>query len=532
MDAHRKFTFDDPEDSYWNEQNAATSTSFFADVNSNASIARQALDELFDTRDSSSSLIDDTASSVAESEKPRSELEAEFEHARVSTSTTTASLPSGTPKRSVPPKPPSDVVSISEMSIGERRATLSDAYVAVAERSFRAVGSASVISDCSVGSYSSEATVHLDYARLKSEHRKLQRHLEHVRQERFQPVGVAEAVKRLRNCEPIALDFYRSKQQKMDLLDAALHSLDHSVIISVLLFLKRTLVTTLFREVLVMKSDAASHYVAYLKEAGDAQELTDTLFSLGRSEEAAMTEFSLACRKRQPAEKVQALKKCRISGFSDAALSGQAHHVADFINLLERQIPIDAADEEEAKSGRNDVFRQFPKKVSLVGQSLLTTLYYCCLYHYDLPGNAYASPHSLRAVFSVSEKEFAYTAISALSRRKRFEEIEKLLTSRKLLTGSRLVCPFPWSAFFTLIAKYGTPPKEVLHKWLRAVPDLVERQRIAEQFKEAGEVQIEALVALKDRQKLSALANRLDPHTVEYNKARLALSNSAYKWKN
>lgn len=86
----------------------------------------------------------------------------------------------------------------------------------------------------------------------------------------------------------------------MDLLDAALHSLDHSVIISVsilrtmstphmatvsvtvtqfqvLLFLKRTLVTTLFREVLVMKSDAASHYVAYLKEAGDAQELTDTL---------------------------------------------------------------------------------------------------------------------------------------------------------------------------------------------------------------------------------------------------------------
>ena len=36
MDAHRKFTFDDPEDSYWNEQNAAASTSFFADVNSNA----------------------------------------------------------------------------------------------------------------------------------------------------------------------------------------------------------------------------------------------------------------------------------------------------------------------------------------------------------------------------------------------------------------------------------------------------------------------------------------------------------------
>lgn len=61
---------------------------------------------------------------------------------------------------------------------------------------------------------------------------------------------------------------------------------------------------------------------------------------------------------------------------------------------------------------------------------------------------------------------------------------------------------------------------------MRAVSDLTDRQRIAEQFKDAAEVQIEALVALKDRQKLTALANRLDPHTVEYNKARLALSNS------
>ena len=39
-------------------------------------------------------------------------------------------------------------------------------------------GSVSILSECSLNSISTELTVHLDYARLKHEHRKLQRHFE------------------------------------------------------------------------------------------------------------------------------------------------------------------------------------------------------------------------------------------------------------------------------------------------------------------------------------------------------------------
>uniref|UniRef100_A0A7E4W372 Very-long-chain 3-oxoacyl-CoA synthase n=1 Tax=Panagrellus redivivus TaxID=6233 RepID=A0A7E4W372_PANRE len=62
------------------------------------------------------------------------------------------------------------------------------------------------------------------------------------------------------------------------------------------------------------------------------------------------------------------------------------------------------------------VFKQFPKKATLIGQPLLTTLYYYCLYHYDLPRNSYASPLSIRKVFNIGDRGFHWIAMSVLAR--------------------------------------------------------------------------------------------------------------------
>jgi len=44
---------------------------------------------------------------------------------------------------------------------------------------------------------------------------------------------------------------------------------------------------------------------------------------------------------------------------------------------------LQAADVLDAKRGLAK-FREVPRTASLVNMSVMTTLYYCCLYHYDL----------------------------------------------------------------------------------------------------------------------------------------------------
>jgi hypothetical protein len=174
-------------------------------------------------------------------------------------------------------------------------------------------------------------------------------------------------------------------------------------------------------------------------------------------------------------------------------------------------------------------FVLFPKKASLVGQPLLTTLYYCCLYHYSLPSNAYASPFSLKEFFSINEREFFWIAVSALSRRKQFDEVEKLLTPKKsFVLSSKLVCPFQWSQFFLLLQKHQ-PPAELLKRWLKAVPNAEERYKICDQFggEVAIEIQLDALLTLKDKRKLITLMGRLQPNSANFLKAQTLLTNTA-----
>jgi uncharacterized protein YecA (UPF0149 family) len=73
---------------------------------------------------------------------------------------------------------------------------------------------------------------------------------------------------------------------------------------------------------------------------------------------------------------------------------------------------------------------------------------------------------------------------------------------------------------------------QYLYRWIRSISDLEERLKVCEMTTEAREVQIETLIALKDRQKLTALIKRMTPHSIEHNKAHIALANTAYKWKN
>ncbi|VDL76168.1 unnamed protein product [Nippostrongylus brasiliensis] len=202
---------------------------------------------------------------------------------------------------------------------------------------------ASVMSECSISSLPSDAhRLDLDYSRLKAEHRKLQRHLEEteipeafplfkkketvlvhlleqlqpqlcksetnhhqaIRYDRYRAPDVKEAVRRLLKGDPVSLEWYRTKLEKIQLLDAAVDVVDGNVILAVVLFLKNSLMDSLFRDILLMRPRAAEEYLTYLKTTRDHDELANTLFALGRNADAAMVEYSAALRHQVADQKV------------------------------------------------------------------------------------------------------------------------------------------------------------------------------------------------------------------------------------
>ncbi|KAJ1366766.1 hypothetical protein KIN20_027522 [Parelaphostrongylus tenuis] len=497
----KKFTFDHPEDSYWNES-GSNSSSLFDDLPSKQWAARAAVDSLFDQRELLSTKVPQPSSpiplvnSTGETVQKREAFDEFIKQRTTNFKVETSPLHEGGPS------------------------------------------AASVVSECSVSSLPSDANrLDLDYSRLKAEHRKLQRHLEAARYDRYRAPDVKEAVRRLLKGDPVSLEWYRSKEEKLQLLDAAIDIVDGNVILTVVLYLKNTLMDSLFRDILLRKPQAAEEYISYLKLTRDYDELTTTLFALGRNADAAMVEFSAALRHQVHEQKIQALRKCVRSGFSDPFLATEAAVVNDYVNLLERQIPINVADD-QIKSA---TFSAFPKNASLVGQSVIATYYYCCLYHYDDPAHSLANPSNIRDAFRLTEKEAVWTSVSALARQSRWPDVERVLQpksflgslhSRAALNSPKLLCPFSWQNLFHILYLNSTaPPKDLLCRILRAVSDADQRLKLAEKY-DVCEIVIECLVAQKDRLRLSKYANKLPLNTPDAYKALAALNNTSTKWKN
>uniref|UniRef100_A0A0K0EHD3 Spermatogenesis-defective protein 39 homolog n=1 Tax=Strongyloides stercoralis TaxID=6248 RepID=A0A0K0EHD3_STRER len=471
MDVRKRFCFDNPEDAYWNENSGETNNinkrltklynkassnwSFFDDIgdleseNDSVSVPA-ALDNL---------LIDDVNDLVqkANSDIIKSETENTSENDSSSVIEHNSSFSDWDDKHE------------SSTSFSKILDPPHTSKSSIVEFSNKAQ---------SISSFSVDST-QLDYTRLKSEHRKLQKYLEVVRAERFQPLKSQEIVMRLIKREPVSLDLLRTKEEKMDLIDYGIQYGHQDVIVKILIFLKSTLKSSLFREILLVKSEAANAFINYLYESEDYEELSNTLYALGRVSEAAMIEFFLASRKRVVEQKIHALKQTINSGFSDPGLCDSKNIVKDYIDLLERQLVIEMADNIIIKSDKCQIFKEFPRKCILPGSSLYDTVYYCSLYHYTLPENEYSSPLSIKGVFSICDKEYAYLSIAALAKTSSWSDIDALITSKKLLGGKKTVCLFSWKLFFNIVTKYQIPPKMYLEKWLCAVESLEEKEKIA-----------------------------------------------------
>ncbi|CAC5419564.1 VIPAS39 [Mytilus coruscus] len=359
----------------------------------------------------------------------------------------------------------------------------------------------------------------------------LQRALDRAKASGGSKIPVDDTVQRIINGEQYSLEMYKSKDDKFALLDRAIKLHDGNAITAIILFIKKTIKPSIFNLELQRRPVAANHLISYMKAHYDLKELEDLLGMLGRNEEAAMLKYKQAVSISDAGAKLKSLDMCLRAHFSaNPQLSGETPLLQEHIALLERQRPIEDSDKKAELSGTVMMFKQYPRKASILNMSAVTTLYYCCFYHSTEGENHLACPEAIRKQHQLTDKQFVWTALSARARLKQWNGVDELLTTKGWFGGTKARAVIGFDRVCQILNQCNAP-LEVLTKYLKLIDNTEKRLDLARKFK-CHNVVIETLVSMKDRAQLDFYAKKLQPGTVEARSAAGALNNSSIKWKN
>lgn len=325
------------------------------------------------------------------------------------------------------------------------------------------------------------------------------------------------------------LEQYKSKEEKLLLLDSAIKLHDGNSITAAVLFLEKTLKRSIFHQILMERPRAASHYINYLRIQQKHVELIDTLVMLQKLEDAAMIEYKSAVSVQQPEQKLKSIQRCWKNHF-ERSFPLCSDLVREYCHLLERQLPIEEEDARQERENKNTAFQNLPRTTSLLNMPVITTLYYCCLYHYTLPENHLASPLSIKKDHQLSNKQFVWTALAALTKRQMWREIDSLFESRSWLGGKKLRCCIGFDKAVDLLHSLNAPI-EIVTKYLKLVDNCEVRLNLAKKCK-CEMLVVDTLVSMGDRQSLESYKEQLVPHSKPYIYLLEALKASTIKWKN
>uniref|UniRef100_A0A667XRS4 Spermatogenesis-defective protein 39 homolog n=1 Tax=Myripristis murdjan TaxID=586833 RepID=A0A667XRS4_9TELE len=324
----------------------------------------------------------------------------------------------------------------------------------------------------------------------------------------------------------VSLEKFRSLQEKLLLLDEAVGVHDGNVITAVLIYLKKSLSKeVLFRE-LESRQTALRHFIHYLTESKEQRLLLELYRALGRTEDEALLQYKEHLRITDENKRRDFLKSCVSLPFSPE----DAGHVQDHYTLLERQIIIEATDRQAETGGKVEIFQKFPRRASILNMPLITTLYYCCFYHYAETEGTYSSPANIRQTFRIAEKQYFVTALAARAKLKAWHDVDALFTSRNWLGFTRKKSPLSFSRVADILSK-NNAPVQVLQEYVGLVDDVELRVALAQKYK-CHFIVISTYRDLKDRQLLLGYRGKVERGSEEERKIDELLSNPQIRWKN
>lgn len=353
-----------------------------------------------------------------------------------------------------------------------------------------------------------------------------------------------DTVNRIILGQPFSLESYRSLEDKLALLDTALGTLDGSAVMATILHLKKTVKKTIFTTEMQARPQACVLYTNYLRKRNKYSEAVEFLGSLGKPEEAAILSYELALTGKTPEARMKNMEKSLDTHFVIPSVSFEAKMVKNHMKLLERQMAIDEVD---SKDQANPMLLKYPRAANVVDKSLLTTLFYCCMYHWEAGENHVGSPLALRKAHDLTDRELLWTALKGRARVNHWPlptELDSWLGSKGLLGAlGSLTSAFgssgkilPKGIKATLPMEvvvhtlHGTgAPSNVLAVYISLVDNLETRLKLAHSYK-CHQAVIEVHVAQKDRSALEQYMKEIPAGSPEYLKAESALK--LVKWKN
>ncbi|KFD47854.1 hypothetical protein M513_11268 [Trichuris suis] len=366
-----------------------------------------------------------------------------------------------------------------------------------------------------------------EYAKLQKEFRKTQSKLCVLEQQlyhnKYMMTSHEETIRRIAQGEPYSFCSCRSAVDKVSLLEKAFEFGDGDAICCILLFLESTLAPSAFRQLLLEYSYAAKHYVFMLRQLEDTEKLTETLLLLGQQEELMTVELRKIKMQHDSEAKIRALRKAIGGSIFAGSFAEEQRFLQEQLDLLERQLPVEDADTKAIVQGQGEKFFRFPKSQSLVGLSVLETLEYCCLYHYDLPSNSFASPLSIRAQYKITDRQFGWIVTKALAMQQMWPELQKLMLGKNFFGKQKMKSPISCEQFLRLLSMHGAPSSEMV-VYISSLTNGQRKLDLAKKYK-CDNIVVEQLVALRDRAALLQYISSLPPNSESAQKAMDALDN-------
>uniref|UniRef100_G3PKG6 Spermatogenesis-defective protein 39 homolog n=1 Tax=Gasterosteus aculeatus aculeatus TaxID=481459 RepID=G3PKG6_GASAC len=290
-----------------------------------------------------------------------------------------------------------------------------------------------------------------------------------------------ETVQRMQQGKVVSLEKFRSLQDKLLLLDYAVNAHDGNVI--------------------------------------TARLLLELLRALGRMEDVALLQYKEHLSIADENRRRDFLKNCLSLPFSPE----DSAHVQDHYTLLERQVIIEAE-----RGGKVEVFQKFPRKASILNMPMITTLYYCCFYHYTESEGTFSCPLNIRQTFKISEKQYFVTALAARAKLKAWSDVDALFTSRNWLGFTRKKSPLSFQRVVDILQK-NSAPTQVLQNYVALVDDAELRISLAQKHK-CHDIVINTYRDLKDRQQLLGYQVKLKRGSAEERKIDELLNNPGERW--